>query len=120
MRSSRRARSSASWPEQSREPAGFVAVLTVDLHFPDAGSLKARRKELAPVKAHLQGRMGATVAEIGHQDRWQRATLLAALVAGSAARAEAAADAVERWLDARFPQGVDVQRTLASLKDLRG
>jgi uncharacterized protein YlxP (DUF503 family) len=102
------------------EPAGFVAVLTIELHFPDAGSLKAKRKELAPVKAHLQGRVGATVAEIGHQDRWQRATLLAALVAGSAPRAEAAADAVERWLDARFPQGVSVHRTLASLKDLRG
>ena len=103
-----------------REPAGFVAVLTIDLHFPNTGSLKAKRKELQPVKAYLQGRVGATVAEIGHQDRWQRATLLAALVAGSAPRAEEAADAVERWLDARFPEGVRVQRTLASLKDLRG
>ncbi len=102
------------------EPAGFVAVLTIDLHFPEAGSLKAKRKELAPVKAYLQGRAGATVAEIGHQDRWQRATLLAALVAGSAPRVEEAADAVQRWLDGRFPQGVGVQRTLASLKDLRG
>jgi uncharacterized protein YlxP (DUF503 family) len=102
------------------EPAGFVAVLTIDLHFPDTGSLKAKRKELQPVKAYLQGRVGATVAEIGHQDRWQRATLLAALVAGSAPRAQEAADAVQRWLDARFPEGVRVERTLASLKDLRG
>jgi uncharacterized protein len=102
------------------EPAGFVAVLTIDLHFPATGSLKAKRKELQPVKAYLQGRVGATVAEIGHQDRWQRATLLAALVAGSAPRAEEAADTVQRWLDARFPEGVRVERTLASLKDLRG
>ena len=41
--------------------------------------LKARRKELAPVKAHLRQRMGAAVAEIGGQDHWQRATLLATL-----------------------------------------
>jgi uncharacterized protein len=105
----------------SAEPAdGFVAVLRIELHFPDAASLKAKRKELAPVKAYLQGRAGATVAEVGHQDRWQRATLLAALAAGSAPRAEAAADGIERWLDARFPQGVSVHRTLASLQDLQG
>jgi uncharacterized protein YlxP (DUF503 family) len=104
----------------SAEPAdGFVVVLTIELHFPDAGSLKAKRKELAPVKAHLQGRAGATVAEVAHQDQWQRATLLAALAAGSAPRAEAAADGVQRWLDARFPQGVSVERTLTSLHDLQ-
>ncbi|TML29109.1 MAG: DUF503 domain-containing protein [Actinobacteria bacterium] len=98
---------------------GFVAVLTIDLHFPDATSLKAKRKELAPVKAYLQGRAGAAVAEVGHHDRWQRATLLAALAEGSAPRAEAVADGVQRWLDARFPQGVSVRRTLASLQDLQ-
>jgi uncharacterized protein YlxP (DUF503 family) len=97
---------------------GFVAVLRIELHFPDAGSLKAKRRELHPVKAHLQGRLGAAVAEVDHQDRWQRATLMAAFVAGSAPRLEESADAVERWLDARFPQGARVDRYLASLNDL--
>ena len=102
------------------EPAdGFVAVLTIDLHFPDATSLKAKRKELAPVKAFLQRRAGAAVAEVAHHDRWQRATLLAALAGGRAPQLEAAADGIERWLDARFPQGVSVRRTLSSLRDLQ-
>jgi uncharacterized protein len=99
---------------------GFVAVLEIELHFPEAGSLKAKRKELAPVKAFLQGRVGASVAEIDHQDRWQRATLVASLTAGSAGPLEEAADSVERWLDARFPHGARVRRTLTSLRDLRG
>jgi uncharacterized protein YlxP (DUF503 family) len=98
---------------------GFVAVLEVHLHFPQAGSLKAKRKELAPVKAFLQGRIGASVAEIDHHDRWQRATLVVALAAGSAPRLWEAADSVERWLDARFPHGARVHRTLTSLEDLR-
>jgi uncharacterized protein len=103
------------------EPAnGWVAVLEIELHFPEAGSLKARRKELAPVKAHLRQRMGAAVAEIGGQDHWQRATLLATLAAGSAPALEAATDRLEGWLDARFPSGVSVRRTVASLRDLRG
>ena len=32
----------------------FVVLLQVHLHFPDAGSLKAKRSELNAVKAHLR------------------------------------------------------------------
>ena len=99
-------------------PRAFVSVLTIELHFPDCASLKAKRRELQPVKAHLQGRVGAAIAEVDHQDQWQRATLVAALAGGSAGRLEATADSVQRWLDARFPHGVRVERRLASLEDL--
>ena len=112
----RRAASSAS--SHNRTPSGFVSVLQIELHFPEAGSLKAKRKELAPVKAHLRQRVGASVAEVGHHDQWQRATLMAALVAGSTLPLEEAADRLEGWLDARFPHGARVQRTVTSLKDL--
>jgi len=97
-----------------------VDVLVVHLHFPGATSLKAKRRELAPVKAHLQGRLGGAVAEVDHQDVWQRATLVAAFTAGSVGRLDETADAVQGWLDARFPDGARVERTLASLEDLRG
>ncbi len=117
LRSTRRGRSSAS--SSVEPPRAFVAVLVVHLHFPEVASLKGKRRELAPVKAFLHGRMGAAVSEVDHQDRWQRATLIAALTAGSAARLGEAADALERWLDARFPSGVRVERTVASLSDLQ-
>jgi uncharacterized protein len=100
--------------------SGFVAVLVIDLHFPDAGSLKSKRKELSSIKAQLHGRLGVAVAEVEHQDLWQRARLTAALTGGSLATLSAAADGVERWLDARWPEGVSVERLLASVEDLRG
>jgi uncharacterized protein YlxP (DUF503 family) len=100
--------------------SGFVAVLVIDLHFPEAGSLKNKRRELASVKAQLHGRMGAAVAEVDHQDLWQRATLTAALTGGSLSTLSAATDNVERWLQARFPDGVRVERLIASTEDLRG
>jgi len=106
-------------PLQADPVRAFVLILEIQLHFPGSTNLKAKRRELAPVKAHLQNRLGATVAEVAHQDRWQRATLVAALAAGSALPLDEAADAAERWLDARFPHGARVQRTLASLEDLR-
>lgn len=100
--------------------SGFVAVLVIDLHFPEAESLKAKRKELASIKAQLRGRLGLSVAEVDHHDLWQRARLTAAMTSGSLASLSAAADNVERWLLARCPEGVSIQRTVASVEDLEG
>ena len=99
--------------------SGFVAVLLIDLHFPDAGSLKGKRKELSSIKAQLRGRMGAAVAEVDHQDLWQRARLTAAVTGGSLAALSAAVDGIERWLDSRWPERVRVERLVASVEDLR-
>jgi uncharacterized protein len=101
----------------SDEPA-FVVLMRVHLHFPDVGSLKGKRAELNRIKAHLRERCGATVAEVAYQDTWQRATLAVALTAGSPGRCADAADNVCRMLDARFPQGVRVERRVASWNDL--
>ena len=102
----------------SGEPA-FVVLLRVHLHFPDVGSLKAKRAELNRVKAHLRERCGASVAEVGAPGH------LAALDARGRARRPArrgrcdeAADASCALLDARFPQGVRVERRVASWDDL--
>ena len=98
--------------------SGFVAVLVIDLHFPDSGSLKSKRKELSSIKAQLHGRLGAAVAEVAHQDLWQRARLTAALTGGSLATLSSAVAKVERWLDRRCPDGVRVERVFASVDDL--
>jgi uncharacterized protein YlxP (DUF503 family) len=99
---------------------GFVAVLVIELHFPEAGSLKGKRHELSSVKALLQRRFAVAVSETDHQDLWQRATLTAALTGGSFSTLSSALDNVERWLLGRFPDGVRVERLVASVEDLRG
>ncbi|HUA05068.1 MAG TPA: DUF503 domain-containing protein [Solirubrobacteraceae bacterium] len=98
--------------------SGFVAVLVIDLHFPDAGSLKSKRKELSSIKAQLHGRLGAAVAEVDHQDLWQRSRLTAALTGGSLAVLATAVDNLERWLEARWPDNVHVERIVTSVDDL--
>jgi len=98
----------------------YVALLLIHLHFPQAGSLKAKRKELSSVKAQLHTRLGAAVAEVDHQDTWQRSTLAATLCGGSLRTLEAAVDGVERWLDGRFPEGVRVERSVASFEEAGG
>ena len=98
--------------------SGFVAVLVIDLHFPEAGSLKAKRKELSSIKAQLHRRLGVAVSEVDHQDLWQRARLTAALTGGSLSQLSGAADNVERWILARWPEAVYVRRIVTSVDEL--
>ena len=52
----------------------IVALLSVELHIPDANSLKAKRMVLRRVKDRLK-KFNVSVAETDHQDLWQRAAL---------------------------------------------
>jgi len=96
----------------------FIAALTIHLHLADNNSLKGKRKELLSVRAALTRRYGASVAEVDAQDLWQRATLAAGLVSGSAGDLEHTIDDIERFLIARFPEGVRIERRLVSFKDI--
>ena len=98
----------------------FVCLLQIDLHFPDNGSLKGKRKELAPLKAQLQRRFGACVAETDHHDLWQRATLSAALVGRDVHTLSDAAAKLERYVESQFPQGVRIERGLISSDEVLG
>ena len=62
--------------------------MRVHLHFPEVGSLKGKRKELLSVKAQLQRRFGASVAEVDHHDVWQRSRLTLSCVAREYREAE--------------------------------
>jgi len=96
----------------------FVCLVEIQLHFPDSGSLKGKRKELQSVKAHLQKRFGASVAETDHHELWQRATLSAAVVGRSAAGVSEAAAGIQRYVEARFPETSSSERVLLSSGDL--
>jgi len=66
-----------------------VALGTVDLHLPDVDSLKGKRQILRSLKDKLRGRFEVAVAEVDHQDVWQRATLAVACVSHDARHANA-------------------------------
>jgi len=78
--------------------AGYVGILSVELHFPENHSLKGKRKELLSVKAQLQRRFGASVAEVDHHDVWQRARLTVACVARGHKELQELLDGAERYL----------------------
>jgi uncharacterized protein YlxP (DUF503 family) len=96
----------------------FVCLIEIELHLPDNGSLKGKRKEIVSLKAQLQRRFGAAVAETDHHDLWQRSTLTAALVGRTASIVDDAGMKLGRYVESQFPEGVLIQRTLISSEDV--
>ena len=77
---------------------GYVGILTVELYFPENGSLKGKRKYVKAAKAQLHERFGASVAEVDHHDLWQRSTLAVACATREHSELQALLDAAERYL----------------------
>ena len=76
-----------------------IVLLTVELHFPFARSLKDKRMVLRSLKDRAK-KFNVSVSEIDHHDLWQRATLGIVTIATDGAHAErelqAVADELER------------------------
>ena len=94
---------------------GYIGILSVELHFPDAGSLKGKRKYVKFAKAQLQNRFGASVAEVDHHDLWQRARLTLSCVTREYREAEQLLDEAERYLAGQEFELVRADRDVVTL-----
>lgn len=57
-----------------------VGTLRLELHLPSSDSLKAKRSVLNHIKERLRTRFNVSVAEVDHQELWQRAAIGVAAV----------------------------------------
>ena len=97
--------------------AGYVGILSVELHFPEAGSLKGKRKYVKSAKAQLQQRFGAAVAEVDHHELWQRARLTVACVARDYSGVEKLLDDAERYLHGQEFECSSVERKVVTIDE---
>jgi uncharacterized protein YlxP (DUF503 family) len=98
---------------------GWVGILSAELHFPEAHSLKEKRMYLRSAKSQLQNRFGAAVAEVDHHDVWQRARITAALVTREHGEAERLLADAERYLASREWELGLVEREIVGPEDAR-
>jgi uncharacterized protein YlxP (DUF503 family) len=96
--------------------AGYVGILSVELHFPDVASLKGKRKYVKSAKAQLQHRFGASVAEVDHHDLWQRARLTISCVARDYGEARRLLDEAERYLSGQEFELVRADRDVVAVE----
>jgi len=78
----------------------IVLVQSWDLHLEGCQSLKDKRSVLQSLKADLRRRLNLAVAEVAHQDLWQRAGLAAAAIAGERRVAEETLREADRMIEA--------------------
>ena len=72
----------------------IIGLCTVELRFPEAQSLKSKRKILVSLKTKLQNRFNISIAEIDESHLWQKAILGIASVANETARVNQTLDHV--------------------------
>jgi uncharacterized protein YlxP (DUF503 family) len=78
-----------------------AATLAIDLHVPEARSLKAKRASVRPIVEGLRHRFSVAVAEVDYQDHWQRAGLGVAAVGSSVGHVAEVLDSAERFVWSR-------------------
>jgi hypothetical protein len=69
-----------------------------DLHLPACHSLKEKRAVIKPILDGARRRYAVAAAEVGSQDKWQRAELGVAAVASTPGHVAEVLDAVERFV----------------------
>jgi uncharacterized protein YlxP (DUF503 family) len=71
-----------------------IGLLTLELHFPGARSLKDKRQALRSLETRVRNRFNVALAEVEHQDLWQRARLAVVSVNTDHSHLEATLNAV--------------------------
>lgn len=87
-----------------------VGILRLTLFIPESGSLKGKRRVLRSIKDRLRAQFNVSVAEVDHQNLWQKTEVAVALVASDREYADKVLqkilNKVESW---RLAEIVDVE-----------
>jgi uncharacterized protein YlxP (DUF503 family) len=97
---------------------GFVGIMEFEIHLPESGSLKAKRRHVLHTKAQLEHRFGASVAEINHHELWQRAGLAMTVVRRDATHTWEALHDAERYLSAQEYELVSARSRVVSVEEM--
>jgi uncharacterized protein YlxP (DUF503 family) len=77
----------------------FVGLERFDLKIPGSGSLKQKRHVVKSLTAALRTRFNVSVAEVDHQDLWQRTAIAVAATSAQQFQVRKVMQEVERFVD---------------------
>ncbi len=75
-----------------------AAAACFDLRVPRSRSLKTKRAAIRPIVDSLRHRFHLSVAEVDHQDQWQRAAIAVAVVGSTETQVREVLASVERFV----------------------
>ncbi len=77
----------------------LVALERFDLRIPGCGSLKEKRHVVKTLTNAIRSKFNVSVAEVDHQELWQRTTLAVAVASGESFHAKRVLHEVEKLVD---------------------
>jgi uncharacterized protein YlxP (DUF503 family) len=99
----------------------FIGVGRYELFIPASGSLKDKRQVLRRVTTTVQQKLRVSVAEVAHQDLWQRSAIGVACVAESTSHCRKLLQEIEKTIARSAIDGAEiVDRTIeiVAMEDL--
>jgi uncharacterized protein len=76
-----------------------IGLLEIELHLPDSHSLKDKRQPLRSILSRVRQNHNVSIAEVAHQDQWQRAGLAVVGVNTERAPMERTLDEIRREVE---------------------
>ena len=99
----------------------FIGVARYDLFIPSSGSLKDKRQVLRSVTQTVRKKFSVAIAEVDHQELWQRAALGVSCLSDSMSHCRDVLDEVERTIgrvSAGSAEIVDREVQIVAMEDL--
>lgn len=90
----------------------MLATLTIHLRLDGCSSLKEKRGRIKPLMSRLRREFNISVAELDLQDEWQDAIIGCAMLGSGRGHLEASLQAVAKWIEADWPDGMVVDEKL--------
>ena len=87
----------------------FIGVSRLDLRIPASGSLKSKRHVVKGLTGGLRAKFNVAVAEVDHQEQWQRAALGVSCISSTAFHVEKMLREIERFVS--HDDRVEILRT---------
>ncbi|MBI4843490.1 MAG: DUF503 domain-containing protein [Nitrospirae bacterium] len=66
----------------------IVGLFTINLHLPEADSLKSKRQVIKSLKDRISSRYNVSIAEVGGNELWQRCDIGIAIVTNESVMAD--------------------------------
>ncbi len=82
----------------------IIGVCTLELHLPEAFSLKDKRSILKSLLSRLHQQFNVSAAETDDHDLWQSAVIGVAVVSNSTRHAQEVINHIIRWIEVTYPQ----------------
>ncbi|HPU01038.1 MAG: DUF503 domain-containing protein [Firmicutes bacterium] len=76
-----------------------VAVCLLEIHIPQAASLKRKRQVIQSLVKRLRNRFNISMAEVGCQDLWQRSELAVAAICQNSGSADRVMEQVLSFIE---------------------